>query len=59
MLKFIRTNQTKTGFRRLAQFDRRKYLSKQRVTPEEKANLNLPVNRLFPEWNYTIRPHAK
>ena len=59
MLKFIRTSKTETGFRCLACLDRRKYQTKQKVSPEEKANLNLQLHRLFPEWNYTIKPHVR
>lgn len=57
MLKFIRTSKTQTGFRCLAYFDRRKYLSKQKLSSDQKSNLNLHYYRLFPEWNYTIKPH--
>lgn len=59
MLKFIRTSKTQTGFRCLAYLDRRKYQTKQKVSPDEKANLNLHLHRLFPKWNYTIKPHIK
>ena len=58
MLKFIRTSKTQTGFRCLAHFDRRNYQTKQKLSQEEKANLNLQYDRLFPEWNYTIKPHG-
>lgn len=58
MLKFIRTSTTQTGFRCLAHFDRRKYPSKQKLSPAEKANLNISYYRIFPEWNYTIKPHG-
>lgn len=58
MLKFIRTSKTQTGFRCLAYFDRRKYLSKQKLSPDHKANLNVHYHRLLPEWNYTIKPHG-
>jgi Rhodopirellula transposase DDE domain len=58
MLKFIRTSKTKTGFCCLAHFDRRKYHSKQKLSSEDKANLNLHSHPLFPEWNYTIKPHV-
>lgn len=58
MLKFIRTSKTETGFRCLAYLDRRKYQTKQKVSPDQKANLYLQLHRLFPEWNYTIKPHA-
>ena len=58
MLKFIRTSKTQTGFRCLAHFDQRNYQTKQKLSHEEKANLNLHYDRLFPEWNYTIKPHG-
>jgi len=58
MLKFIRTSKTQTGFCCQAHFDRRKYQTKQKLSPDEKANLNLNYYRLLPEWNYTIKPHG-
>ena len=58
MLKFIRTSTTQTGFRCLAHFDRRNYPSKQKISSDEKAKLNLHYDRLFPKWNYTIKPHG-
>lgn len=58
MLKFIRTSKTQTGFRCMAHLDRRKYQCKLKLSKEEKAVLNLYHYRLFPEWNYTIKPHT-
>lgn len=58
MLKFIRTSKTQTGFRCRAHFDRRKYQSKQKISSDEKANLNIHYDRLFPKWNYTIKPNG-
>jgi len=57
MLKFIRTSKTQTGFRCRAHFDRRSYQTKQKLSADQKDNLNLHYDRLFPEWNYTIKPH--
>lgn len=57
MLKFIRTSKTQSGFRCRAHFDRRTYPTQQKISSEEKATLNLRYDRLFPEWNYTIKPH--
>jgi hypothetical protein len=57
VLKFIRTSKTETGFHCSAYFDRKHYQTKRKVTPEEKANVNLHPHKLFPEWNYTIRPN--
>jgi hypothetical protein len=58
MLKFIRNSTTQTGFRCQARFDQRKYRSKQKISSDEKTNLNLQYYRLLPEWNYTIKPHG-
>jgi hypothetical protein len=57
VLKFIRTSKTETGFHCSAYFDGKHYQTKRKVTPEEKANVNLHPHKLFPEWNYTIRPN--
>jgi hypothetical protein len=57
VLKFIRTSTTETGFHCTAYFDRKHYETKRKVTPEEKANVNLHPHKLFPAWNYTIRPN--
>lgn len=58
VLKFIRTSKTETGFRCSAYFDRKHYKTKIKVTPQEKANVNLHPHKLFPEWNYTIHPNS-
>ena len=58
MLKFIRTSKTQTGFRCQAYFDQRNYPTKQKISSDEKANLNLYYYHLFPEWNYTLKPHG-
>lgn len=58
VLKHIRTSTTETGFHCTAYFDRKHYQTKRKVTPEEKVNVNLYPHKLFPKWNYTIRPHA-
>jgi len=57
VLKFIRTSKTETGFCCRAYFDRKHYKTKRKVTPEEKASVNLHPHKLFPQWNYTIRPN--
>ena len=58
VLKFIRTSKTKTGFHCSAYFDRKHYETKLKATSEEIANINLHPHKLFPEWNYTIRPNS-
>lgn len=57
VLKFIRTSKTETGFHCSAYFDRKHYQTKRKVSPEERANVNLHSHKLFPKWNYTIRPN--
>jgi hypothetical protein len=34
------------------------YKTKLKATSEEIANINLHPHKLFPEWNYTIRPYS-
>jgi hypothetical protein len=58
VLKFIRTSKTETGFRCSVYFNRKHYKTKCKVTLEEKAIVNLHPYKLFPEWNYTIRPNS-
>jgi hypothetical protein len=58
VLKFIRTSKTETGFRCRAYLDRKNYKTKRKVTPEEKTSINLHPHKLFPQWNYTIKPNA-
>ena len=58
VLKYIRTSKTKTGFHCSAYFDRKHYKTKLKATAEDIANINLHPHKLFPEWNYTIRPNS-
>lgn len=57
VLKFIRTTQTENGLRCVAYLDPTDYPTKLKVSPEEKASINLERHRVLPQWNYTIRPH--
>jgi Rhodopirellula transposase DDE domain len=57
MLKFIRTTRTETGFHCQARLDTATYETGLKITAAEKAQINLQPRRVFPEWNYTIRPH--
>jgi hypothetical protein len=58
VLKFIRTTTTETGLCCSAYLDRKRYLTKLVVTPEQKKAIRLVKHRVLPNWNYTIRPHA-
>jgi len=57
MLKFIRTTRTDTGFHCRARLDTTIYETRRKITSEEKTQINLLRLGVFPEWNYTIRPH--
>ena len=56
-LKFIRTTKTATGLRCAAYLDCTQYATRLKLSAAEKANVNLTPHRIFPKWNYTIRPH--
>lgn len=58
VLKFIRTTTTDTGLCCMAYLDRKRYRTKIKVTPEQKATIRLVKGRVLPKWNYTIRPHT-
>lgn len=57
VLKFIRTTDSAQGFRCAAWLDRCEYPLKVKLAPAERAGINYHAHRLFPHWNYTIRPH--
>lgn len=56
ILKFIRTTKTETGLVCKAYLDRREYKTGLKLSPEQKAQINLFPRRVLPEWNYTIKP---
>lgn len=58
MLKFIRTTTTESGLRCRARLDRRNYETGLKVSPDEKAQINLKPHRVLSDWNYTIEPHT-
>lgn len=58
VLKFIRTTASAQGFRCAAWLDRRTYSLKVKLAPAERAGIKYHAHRLFPHWNYTIRPHS-
>ena len=58
VLKFIRTTKTETGLRCQARLDKRAYPTGLKVTPEQKAQIDLVPHRVLPKWNYTIKPHG-
>lgn len=56
VLKFIRTTKTASGLPCVAYLDRRDYPTKLKVSPAQKASINLVRHRVLPQWNYTITP---
>ena len=58
VLKFVRTTTTEPGLCCTAYLDRKRYPTRLKVTPEQKATIRLLKHRVLPKWNYTIRPHA-
>ena len=58
VLKFIRTTTTEPGLSCVAYLDRKRYLTKVVVTPEQKKAIRLVKHRVLRKWNYTIRPHV-
>lgn len=58
ILKFIRTTRTTTGLRCKAYLDRTIYQTGGRLTPQQRAQINLLSLPVLPQWNYTIKPHS-
>lgn len=58
ILKFIRTTHTASGLTCRARLDRKHYATGLKITPAERANINLKPHRIFPNWNYTIKPRS-
>jgi len=58
ILKFIRTTHTDSGLTCQARLDRKRYETGLKVTPEERASINLNPHRILPDWNYTIKPRS-
>ena len=59
ILKHIRTTKSASGFCCQARLDKRAYATGVRISKEEMANLCIEKHKLFPHWNYTIRPRLK
>lgn len=56
ILKFIRTTHTDKGLTCRARLDRKRYDTGLKITREERASIHLKPHRIFPDWNYTIKP---
>jgi hypothetical protein len=58
VLKYIRTTKTEQGLRCKAYLDTTTYATHQKVSPQQRADINLTRHAILPRWNYTIKPHA-
>ena len=56
VLKFIRTTTTETGLKVKVLLNRKKYETKQKLTNDQAAELNVQYHSNLPNWNYTIKP---
>jgi Rhodopirellula transposase DDE domain len=59
VLKYLRATRSTNGFRCQARLDKRDYATGIKIAPEEVAALCLEQHKVFPHWNYTIRPRLK
>lgn len=59
ILKFIRTTHTETGLRCKAYLDKTSYPIGWHLSLDQIESIRLIRHRIFPKWNYTIRPHSK
>jgi hypothetical protein len=59
VVKFIRTTRSERGFQCQARLDRTSYPTKVKLAPAERAQIDCRPHRLYPHWNYTIRPHPR
>lgn len=59
VVNLISRTTTRTGLKVTCRLDRRRYPTKQQVTDEEWASIDLRKERFHGEWNYTIFPKLK
>jgi hypothetical protein len=57
-LQYIRRTRSSTGFHCRACLDDSDYPTGRRVKRQEQAWVRLKRRKVFPQWNYTIRPHT-
>jgi len=56
VLKYIRATKSTSGFRCQARLDKKVYATGAKISPEEVASIRIEAHKVFPHWNYTIRP---
>jgi hypothetical protein len=58
VLPSIRRTRSSTGFHCRACLDNHDYPTGRRAQRQERAWVRLQRRKVFPQWNYTIRPHT-
>lgn len=56
MLAMIRGTETETGLKVHARLDRRTYVKGKELSEQQMLEINLHAHRIFPKWNYTLKP---
>jgi hypothetical protein len=56
MLALIRGTETKTGLKVFARLDQSTYKTKKKIADEQMSEVNLHPRRVFPLWNYQLKP---
>jgi len=59
LLGFIRGTTTQTGLKVKARWNKRTYQTKEKISKNEKKNINFKKHKVIPLWNYTIFPKNK
>lgn len=59
MLKHLRATRSTSGFRCQARLDKKAYATGVKISPEEMAGMCIERHKVFPHWNYTIRPRLQ
>ena len=59
ILNLISSTRTVAGLRIKAVMDHNDYPIGIKVTDAEMRALNIVAGKTLPQWNYTVRPHAK
>jgi hypothetical protein len=59
VVQYIRQTRSGAGFHCRACLDPGQYTARHRVGAEERAQVRLQRRRIFPQWNYVIKPHTR
>lgn len=59
VLKYIRATKSPSGFRCQARLDKKVYATGIKISRKEVSSIRLEGHKVFPHWNYTIRPRVE